>query len=61
MGAKPTIYQWNSRADMVQKYKGAKKGVSALGVSDKHLAAAGMDDDHYIYLFDIDSGKLIAS
>lgn len=51
MGAKPIIYQWNSRGDMIQKYKGAKKGVSALGANSSFLAAAGMDDDHYIYVF----------
>lgn len=51
MGARPTIYQWDKQAGMIQKYKGAKKGVSALGVNGRYLAAAGMDDDHYIYLF----------
>lgn len=61
MGAKPTIYQWDKRAGIVQKYKGVKKGVSAIGVNSKFLAAAGMDDDHYIYLFEVDSGKLIVS
>lgn len=51
MGAKPTIFQWNRKGEMVQRFRGAKKGVSAVGVNEKYLAAAGMDDDHYIYLF----------
>jgi microtubule-associated protein-like 6 len=61
MGAKPTIYQWDSTGNMIQKYKGVKKGVSAIGVNEKYLAAAGMDDDHYIYLFEVGSGKLVCS
>lgn len=61
MGAKPIVYQWNKKGEMVQKFRGAKKGVSAIGVSDKYLAAAGMDDDHYVYLFELASGKLICS
>lgn len=51
MGAKPVIHQWNSQGTSIQKYKGVKKGVSAIGVNEKYVAAAGMDDDHYIYLF----------
>lgn len=38
---------------MIHKYRGAKKGVSALGVNEKYLVAAGMDDDHQMYLFDL--------
>jgi hypothetical protein len=33
MGAKPIIYQWNKRGDMLQKYRGAKKSVPAIGVN----------------------------
>ena len=61
MGAKPTIYQWNQGGEMVQKYRGAKKGVSAIGVSDKLMAAAGLDDNHYVYLFEVGSGKMLGS
>ena len=61
MGAKPTLYQWDTEGNMVQKYRGAKKGVSAIGVNEKYLAAAGLDDDHYIYMFDIQSGKMLGS
>lgn len=61
MGAKPIIHQWTSSGAHIQKYKGAKKGVSAIGVNEKYVAAAGMDDDHYIYIFDIQSGKLLCS
>jgi hypothetical protein len=46
MGAKPIVYQWNSRGEAVQKYRGAKKGVSAIGVNEKYVVAASMDDDH---------------
>lgn len=61
MGAKPTIYQWNSDGSMIQNYRGAKKGVSAIGVNNEYLVAAGLDDNHYIYVFLISSGKLITS
>lgn len=60
MGAKPPIFQWSSKGDLIQTYTGVLKGVSALGINDKYLAAAGMDDNHYVYLFDIKSGKKIA-
>lgn len=33
MGAKPIIYQWNAEGSMIQRYKGVKKGVSAIGVN----------------------------
>lgn len=33
MGAKPPIYQWNVKGDLIQTYSGALKGVSALGVN----------------------------
>ena len=59
MGAKPYIYQWNTEGSMIQKYRGVKKGVIALGVNNKYVAGVGMDDDHKIYLFQIDSGKRI--
>lgn len=61
MGAKPIIYQWNQRGEMIHRYRGVTKGVSALGVNEKYLAAAGMDDNHYVYLFDIKTEKLICS
>ena len=61
MGAKPIIYQWNANGEMVQRYKGSKKGVSAIGVNEKFMVAAGLDDNHYLYLFQIDSGKMIGS
>ncbi len=34
MGAKPTIYKWDSTGKNLQSYKGVKKGVSALAVND---------------------------
>ena len=61
MGAKPTIYQWNSDGSMIQSYKGVKKGVSAIGVNSEYMVAAGLDDNHYVYLFSVSSGKLIGS
>jgi hypothetical protein len=61
MGAKPTIYQWDKNGGMIQKYRGAKKSVSAIGVNEKYLVAAGMDDDHNLYLFEVDSGKFLYS
>ena len=61
MGAKPTIYQWSSEGSMVQSYRGVKKGVSAIGVNKEYLAAAGLDDNHYVYIFLVNSGKLLTS
>ena len=61
MGAKPTIYQWNSDGSMIQSYRGVKKGVSAIGVNSEYMVAAGLDDDHTVYLFLVSSGKLIGS
>ena len=51
MGAKPLIYQWNNNGEMIQKYRGAKKSISAIGVNGRYLASASMDDDHYINVF----------
>lgn len=51
MGAKPIIYKWNKEGDRLEAYKGAKKGVSALAVNEAYLVAAGLDDDHYLYVF----------
>jgi microtubule-associated protein-like 6 len=62
MGAKPAIHQWDSECGKpIKTYKGVKKGVSAIAVSEKNLVASGLDDDHYIYVFDIRTGALIAS
>jgi len=38
-----------------------KKGVSAIAVNNKYLVGSGLDDDHYVYVFDIESGALITS
>jgi hypothetical protein len=38
-----------------------KKGVSSVAVNDKYLVASGLDDDHYLFVFDIKSGGLLAS
>lgn len=61
MGAKPTIYQWNPEGSMIQSFRGVKKGVSAIGVNTQYLVAAGLDDNHYVYVFLISSGKLLTS
>lgn len=62
MGAKPAIYRWDSKECKIMKsYKGAKKGVSALAVNEKYVVGAGLDDDHYIYVFDLEKGGLIVS
>ena len=36
------------------------KGVVALACNDKYLAAAGMDDNHIIIVYDRKSGKKYA-
>lgn len=61
MGAKPILYRWDAKGNMLKSYRGAKKGVSALAVNSKYLVGAGLDDDHYLYVFDKDKGGLIAS
>ncbi len=61
MGAKPIIYQWNMEGNMVQKYKGSKKNISAIAISEKYVISACMDDDHHLYLFEINTGKLLCS
>jgi hypothetical protein len=38
-----------------------KKGVSAIAASDKYMVASGLDDDHYLYVFDVRTGALLAS
>jgi len=46
---------------MIQSFRGVKKGVSAVGVNNQYLVAAGLDDNHYVYVFLISSGKLLTS
>lgn len=55
MGAKPVVCQWGVDGALIQKYKGAKKGVSAIGVSSKYVVVAGMDDDHHLNVFSLKS------
>lgn len=43
---------------MVKKYSGMIKGVVALACNERYLAAAGMDDDHIVMVFDRKTGKL---
>lgn len=62
MGAKPVIHRWDKECGKpLKSYKGVKKGVSAIAVNKKYLVASGLDDDHYVYVFDIESGALVAS
>jgi microtubule-associated protein-like 6 len=61
MGAKPVIYRWSKDGTMIKSYKGAKKGVSALAVNSTYVVGSGLDDDHYLYVFDIEKGGLVAS
>lgn len=51
MGAKPVVYSWDSTGTKIKEYKGAKKGVSAVIANDNYVVAAGLDDDHYIYVW----------
>lgn len=61
MGAKPVIYQWDESGEQLKAFKGVKKGVSAIAVCDKYLAASGLDDDHNIFVFNIQTGALLTS
>lgn len=61
MGSKPILYRWDKDGEMIQSYKGCKKGVSALAVNKTYLVGSGLDDDHYMYVFDVEKGGLIAS
>lgn len=38
-----------------------KKGVSAVAVNKNYLVASGLDDNHYVFVFDIEKGTLLAS
>lgn len=46
MGAKPIIHQWSKTGESIQRYRGNKKGVSAIAVNEKYMVASSMDDDH---------------
>lgn len=59
MGAKPTVFRWNSQGEKVQEFKGAKKGVSAVIGNQSYVVAACLDDDHMMYAWEAKSGKLI--
>ena len=53
MGAKPSIFRWNKDGEQIKCYKGVKKGVSAVAANKNYLVASGLDDNHYIFVFDI--------
>ena len=61
MGAKPIIHSWDKDGAPLKSYKGVKEGVSAIAVNDRYLVASGLDDNHYVFVFDINSGTLLAS
>lgn len=61
MGAKPSIFRWNKEGEKLNCYRGVTKGVSALAVNDKYLVASGLDDNHYVYVFDIQKETLLAN
>lgn len=62
MGAKPAIHQWDASCGKpIKTFKGVKKGVSAIAASEKYMVASGLDDDHYLYVFDVRTGALLAS
>jgi len=61
MGAKPVIHSWDKDGAPLKSFKGVKNGVSALAVGSKYLVASGMDDNHYVFVFDIDKGTLLTS
>ena len=35
--------------------------MSAVAVSKNYLVASGLDDNHYVFVFDIEKGTLLAS
>ena len=53
MGAKPSIFRWTKDGEQLKCYKGVKKGVSAVAVNKTYLVASGLDDNHYVFVFDI--------
>lgn len=61
MGAKPSIFRWNKDTESITCYRGVKKGVSALAANTKYLVASGLDDNHYVFVFDLQKGTLLAS
>ena len=59
MGAKPKIFQWNEQCQKVKEYVGAKKGVSAVAANEKYVVGACLDDNHELFLFDVNTAKLL--
>ena len=63
LGPKPSVCLWRN-TKLKHKFKApVKKGVLAIGISQSgELAAcAGMDDDHYVSVMDLESGKTLAT
>ena len=61
MGDKPIIYRWSREGRELKKYIGIRKGVSAIAVNKRYLVASGLDDNHYIYIFDLEKQHLIST
>ena len=60
-GPKCLIHEWDNSGSLIKTYKGMIKGTVALACNDKYLAAAGMDDDHIIIVFDRKTGAKYAT
>ena len=61
MGDKSIIYRWSREGRELKKYIGVRRGVSAIAVNKRYLVASGLDDNHYIYLFDLEKQYLIST
>ncbi len=63
MGDKSTVFAWKAelgeQPEIVKEFKGARKGVSAVIGNGTYVVAACLDDNHEIYLWNYQTGKLI--
>ena len=59
MGAKPVVYSWDNKGNKIKQYKGALKGVSAVCANEKYVVAVGLDDNHVVYLWNVNTSKLL--
>ena len=60
-GPKCPIHEWDTEGNFVKTYKGMVKGVVALACNHRFLAAAGMDDNHIVMVFDRKTGAKCAT
>lgn len=64
VGAKPSIYVWNSAGTQINHFKGAiHKGIQAVAFSPsgRYLAAVGKDMNHTVAIMDLQTGATLST